>query len=310
VDFKERPLLVLALGGNALSPPLQNSGYELERQIIHDTGKIIDQLIKLGYRLVIVHGNGPQVGRLMSNDPAEGNLDIHIAQTQGELGYLLAAASSELVVPIVTRCIVDSELAPAIKPVGPWRTGPPVPGVPAVFSDKGWRRLVASPRPTEIPELAVIAALSRSHHVIAGGGGGIPMTASGQPVSGVVDKDWIASFLAIRLQAEALIFATDVEYVFENFGQTNQTALPKLTISAAEKLLEGDQIQDGSMAPKLASALDYVRSIGRSARICHLQQIIQALHGDSGTLLAGAIGPQGREADADRKDGQRNDNAG
>ena len=136
------------------------------------------------------------------------------------------------------------------------------------------------------------------------------MTASGQPVTGVVDKDWIASYLAVKLQAEALIFATDVEYVFENFGQSNQTALPKLTVSAAEKLLEGDQIREGSMAPKLASALDYVRSIGRSARICHLQQIIEALRGDSGTLLVGAIGPQGREADANRKDAERNDDAG
>ena len=108
-------------------------------------------------------------------------------------------------------------------------------------------------------------------------------------LTGVVDKDWIASYLAVRLQAETLIFATDVEYVFENFGQINQTALPKLTIPAAEKLLEGDEIQDGSIAPKLASALDYVCKTGRSARICYLQKIIEALRGDSGTLLAGAI---------------------
>lgn len=289
MDFKDRPLLVLALGGNALSPPLQTSGYESERQIIDDTGKVIDQLIELGYRLVVVHGNGPQVGRLMIHDPADGNLDIHIAQTQGELGYLLAAASSELMVAIVTRCIVASEPGPAIKPVGPWRTDSPAADVPTVMSERGWRLLVASPRPTAIPELAVIAALCKSHHVIAGGGGGIPMTASGQPVSAVVDKDWIASYLAVRLQAETLIFATDVACVFENFGQTDQLAVPELTLPAAEKLLAGGEVQDGSMAPKLASALDYVRQTGRPAHICHLEKIIEALRGESGTLLTGAI---------------------
>ena len=289
MDFKDRPLLVLALGGNALSPPLQTSDYESERQIIHDTGKTIDQLIELGYRLVIVHGNGPQVGRLMINDPADGNLDIHIAQTQGELGYLLAAASSKLIVSIVTRCIVASKPAPAIKPVGPWRTDSPPADAPTVFSDKGWRLLVASPRPTEIIELAVIAALSNSHHVIAGGGGGIPVTSSGQPVSGVVDKDWIASYLAIRLQAETLIFATDVEHVFENFGKIDQLPRSELTIAAAEKLLESNEIEDGSMAPKLSGAVDFVRQTGHPARICHLHQIIAALRGESGTLLTGAV---------------------
>ena len=204
--FSERPLLVLALGGNALSPPSKaGDDYPIEREIVNRTAWLLDQLTAAGYRLLIVHGTGPQVGRLLRQDPAHGNLDIHIAQTQGELGYLLAAAMRELAVCVLTRVVVGASPGKPVKPIGPILEVEPQ-NQPAIRVGDGWRLIVPSPRPVEVVEQAAIRALLEQQHVIAGGGGGVPLTASGKVVSGVVDKDWVAALLAIRLDAAPLVF--------------------------------------------------------------------------------------------------------
>ncbi|HEY5645590.1 MAG TPA: hypothetical protein VIS76_06610 [Pseudomonadales bacterium] len=285
-----RPLLVLALGGNALSPPATMSDdYAPERRIIEATGARLRRLADRGYRLLIVHGNGPQVGRLLRQDPAHGNLDVHIAQTQGELGYLLARSVGGSAVCVLTRVVVAEPPGPPVKPIGPVLVQHPAGS--AMRTDGGWRSTVPSPRPLEVLEQPAIAALLESHHVIAGGGGGIPQTRSGQPAAGVVDKDWVAALLAIALDAEHLVFATDVAGVYADPQAPSGMPLASLTLEAARALIAGGVVAPGSMGPKLESAVDFAARTGRAALICALDAVELALVGRAGTRVGQASPP-------------------
>ena len=287
----DRRLVVLALGGNALSPPSGDSTYQAEREIIHRTGEELSALsANADYRLLIVHGNGPQVGRLMREDAAGTNLDIYVAQTQGELGYLLvqalATAGLENCVSIVTRSEVseaDPGLAEPTKAVGPVLPNPP--DGPARQAQSGWRLLVGSPRPRAVLELPAIRTLLETQHVVAGGGGGIPLSAAGKPVAGVVDKDWVAALLAQQLGAEKLVFVTDVAGVYEAFDSPRQRLLPRLDPDTVESLARNGTFGAGSMAPKVDSAVSYTRSTGRTSYITALGAIDAALAGTAGTRI-------------------------
>jgi carbamate kinase len=282
--FGSQPLLVLALGGNALSPPATaGDDYPVEREIVGRTAVLLDTLANAGYRLLIVHGNGPQVGRLLRQDPAHGSLDIHIAQTQGELGYLLESAMREPAVCLLTRVIVHADAGPPVKPIGPvLETRPKEPATP---SGKGWRLIVPSPRPLEVVELPAIEALLERQHVIAAGGGGIPQNESGAVVRGVVDKDWTAALLAIRLDAACLVFATDVTGVFAEPGMQSGAPLASLDLETARSLIQRGVAEPGSMAPKLESAAEFAAATGRSAHICALDDIEGAMAGEAGTRI-------------------------
>ena len=284
-----RPVLVVALGGNALSPPnTTGQHYSAERARAASSGHALARLAERGYRLVVVHGNGPQVGRLMQADrePQLGNLDIHVAQTQGELGYLLMNALEAPAACLVTRVLVGADPGPPLKPIGPILEAPPEETAAAVAVDGGWRRLVASPRPTAVLEMDAIAALLPTHHVIAGGGGGVPMTADGLPVSAVVDKDWVAGLLAVELDAAHLMFATDVDGVYEDFGEARARRHERLSPAQGRRMLEAGMLGAGSMAPKVASALEFVAATGREARICALEDIERAIGSDGvGTVV-------------------------
>jgi carbamate kinase len=282
--FDQRPLLVLALGGNALSPPATAAdGYTVEREIVDRTATLLDRLALDGYRLLIVHGNGPQVGRLLRQDPAHGNLDIHIAQTQGELGYLLVDAMQEPAVCLLTRVIVDADPGPPVKPIGPVLEAEP--DDPAIGSAAGWRLIVPSPRPLEIIEQPAIEALLLRQHVIAGGGGGIPQNEAGQVVRGVVDKDRVAALLGVRMSAAHLVFATDVAGVYGNPGSRSGEPLPSLGPESARELIRNGIAEPGSMAPKLESAVDFAAATGRQAIICSLEEIEAAMTGEAGTRI-------------------------
>jgi carbamate kinase len=284
-SFAERPLLVLALGGNALSPPATvGDDYPVEREIVRRTGVLLDQLTRTGFRLLVVHGNGPQVGRLLRQDPAHGNLDIHIAQTQGELGYLLAAAMHDPAVGVLTRVVVGADPGPPVKPIGPVLETRPK-DEPAIRTGEGWRLIVPSPRPLEVVEQAAIRRLLEEQHVIAGGGGGIPHNDAGEVAHGVVDKDWVAALLAIRLNAAHLVFATDVAGVLAAPEASSAAPLASLDPASARKLIESGVAASGSMAPKLESAIDFAEATGRSALICALDQIAAALAGSAGTRV-------------------------
>lgn len=278
-------LLVIALGGNALSPPAGNQGYATERAAAANAARQLAALAASGHRLLIVHGNGPQVGRLLGSAPDTGNLDIHVAQTQGELGYLLAealeTASGTPTVALVTRALVDPAdpaFAAPTKPIGPLL--PTRPSGAAVQLPGGWRRTVASPHPQAVVEERAIATLLREQHVIAGGGGGIAIarTAQGsQPQAGVIDKDWMAAKLAIALDAQLLVFATNVAGVEDAHGTGQARLRPRLTLAEAQALLAAGGLGAGSMAPKVESAIEFVAATGRPAWILHTDMLAQAL---------------------------------
>jgi carbamate kinase len=286
------PVVVVALGGNALSPAKTGEQhYTVERANATRSGRTLDQLAGRGYRLVVVHGNGPQVGRLMQTDrdPQLHNLDIHVAQTQGELGYLLMSALEAPAACLVTRVVVGADAGPPLKPVGPILHARPGQGIAAVEVDGGWRRLVPSPRPTAVLEMDAIAAMLPTHHVIAGGGGGVPLTDDGSPVSAVVDKDWVASLLAVALDAEHLIFATDVDGVYQRFGEAGARRLDRLSMAEGRRLLQAGMLGAGSMAPKVESALEFAAATGREAHICALGDIERAIGASGvGTVIGQA----------------------
>lgn len=294
-----RRLTVVAVGGNAISAPGGLLSYAEERATIVRAMAEIAELARSGARLLLVHGNGPQVGRLLAapavGDPAQ--LDLHVAQTQGELGYLLAEAldthlGSSSSVAVVTRVLVDPA-DPAFrsptKPVGPVLPEPP-PGVPAepTPDGRGWRRVVASPRPLAVLEEQAIAALCETHHVVAGGGGGVAL--SGEPGArlpqpAVVDKDWIAALLAVALDAARLLYLTDVPHVSDAFASPRRRALRRLTVREARTRLERGEFPPGSMGPKIESALTYVEATGRPAVLTTIGAVAAALRGDAGTTI-------------------------
>ncbi len=279
-------LLVIALGGNALSPPAGDQSYATERAAAHTAARQLAALAANGHRLLVVHGNGPQVGRLLGGETDTGNLDIHVAQTQGELGYLLAEAleqaSGTPAVALVTRALVDPA-DPAFnnptKPIGPLLTTRP--GGAAVQLSGGWRRTVASPHPLAVVEERAIATLLRAQHVIAGGGGGIAISRTDahttQGLAGVIDKDWMAAILAIALDAQRLVFATNVAGVEDAHGTAQARLRPRLSVAEARALLAADGLGAGSMAPKVESALAFVAATGRPALILHSDVLAQAL---------------------------------
>jgi carbamate kinase len=292
-----RPLLVVALGGNAVSPPRGDLGFDLERKLIDRAAAELAELASEA-RLLIVHGNGPQVGRLLRADAAEPeSLDIRVAQTQGELGYLIAEALSRHLgkdgtVAVMTRVLVDANdpaFARPSKPVGAVLETQPR-GVPSVRmpDGNGWRRVVASPRPTAVIEQPAIAALLATHHVIAGGGGGVPLCAGDggrRPQAAVVDKDWVAALLALSLEADKLLFVTDVPCAFDRFGHAEQQLIATMTVEEAERKLAGGVFAPGSMAPKVESAVQFVAATGRPAIIATLGSLAAALRGAAGTTV-------------------------
>lgn len=293
------PLTVVALGGNAISPPRGCMTVAAEREAAFAATAELAALARQGARLLIVHGNGPQVGRLLAAPGLgdAGSLDVHVAQTQGELGYLVANGLDNHLgghhcAALVTRVVV-SESDPAFrcpsKPVGPTLAAPPA-GLPAApVPGGGWRRVVASPRPREVVECEAIAMLLERYHVVAGGGGGIPLVGppgARRPVPAVVDKDWIASLLAIALRAERLIFVTDVDAAYEQFDSRTPRRIDLLSPTAARTRLATGVFGSGSMAPKIESAVDFVEATGRRAVITGPGTIDAALRGVVGTTVA------------------------
>jgi len=294
---EESALTVVALGGNAISPPRGDTSLAAERRAIDLALSEIAASSGRRERLLIVHGNGPQVGRLLAA-PGIGDaesLDVHVAQTQGELGYLLAEGLEKRTgspsVALVTRVIVhgdDPAFRAPTKPVGPVLSERPRDAPAQAAPGGGWRRVVASPRPREVLEESAIVALLRAHHVIAGGGGGVAL--SGEPPNrvicpAVVDKDWVASLLAIRLRATRLLYVTDVSHAFDRFGEYEQRPIRTMTAEQARARLIAGIFAPGSMAPKVASAADYVEATGRRAVIATIGEVAAALAGDCGTRI-------------------------
>lgn len=323
------PIAVLAIGGNSLMRPGQRGGFADQQGNARVTCEGIADVLAAGYRVVLTHGNGPQVGNallrteLSQPELPPVRLDECDAETQGEIGYLLQQTLDNVlaergwnasVVSMVTQVVVDAS-DPAFrkptKPIGPFYAFEEALDRKRKLhwemiedSGRGWRRVVASPRPLEIVELdAVRACLGAGAVVIAAGGGGIPVVRrSGQleGVEAVIDKDRVSGLLASQLGAELFLISTSVDEVYLHYGKHWQRALNRLSVEEARRYLADGQFPPGNMGPKIEAAIRYLEHGGRLVIITSPERIAAALQGAAGTRLTAAsqyaAGPLGRAA--------------
>jgi carbamate kinase len=306
--------VVAALGGNALSPSGGTGSVEEMRAALAGTGAALADLVGSGVSLVLTHGNGPQVGRiLLQQELAAGKvppmpMDVCGAQSQGQLGYLVAQALGDalrardlpaLVLSLVTQVVVDGRDAAfrrPSKPVGPRYDRPTAQRIAhesghvfGVEDDGTWRRVVASPRPLRIVEEEALRALADAGHVVvAAGGGGVPVVDhEGQlhGVEAVVDKDRTAVLLARSVGADRLLILTEVAQVATGWGTPSARSLDTLTVSEARRLLDAGEFPDGSMGPKVEACADFVDGGGGGAVIAALSDAAAAAAGKAGTAF-------------------------
>jgi carbamate kinase len=305
---------VIAIGGNALSPPGERSTIADQfRHTRESLGPIVD-LVLDGWRVVVVHGNGPQVGdELHRNEKARSEvaplpLGVLVAATAGWIGYMLQqslenalrrAGNARDVVTVLTQVEVahdDPALKDPKKFIGHGLSVARArelrnEGHPVKKDAKGnFRRVVGSPKPLSIHELSIIKLLiDRDAVVIACGGGGIPIyrdPALGlEGVDAVVDKDLAAAVLARELGAELFLILTDVDAVYTGWGTDAKRAIDTMTVAEAERLSSEGAFGEGSMGPKVAAATDYVRRTGGRAIITELSKGRAAVQGDGGTEI-------------------------
>ena len=291
--------LVVALGGNAIGGGSYNS--QLEK--VNQTCRHLVKLIKQGHKIIITHGNGPQVGNILlqqkEKQTSEMPLDVCGAMSQAQIGYMfqqaLANALKTLkikkeVVTVITQVLVDKNdmaFKNPTKPIGPFyksmKKG-------CVFVEgKGYRKAVASPIPRQIIELKNIEDLIKHDNiVISCGGGGVPITQTKKGYKGVeavIDKDRCAALLARQLKADMLLILTDVKGAYLNFESTNKQLLRKLSVADARKLLKKGEWPAGSMAPKVEACADFAAKTKKKAVIADLKDIEDAVLGKAGTVI-------------------------
>jgi carbamate kinase len=304
---------VIAVGGNALLEESQRGTWAEQLASARPVAEAVVALHREGHEVVLTHGNGPQVGTLLlqhaMGEPQVPALPLHVldAMTQGELGYLLQTAVGQVDAAVPTAALLtrvrvdpgDPAFDRPTKPIGPfyseqdarrlsrdrgWRVGPD--------ADRGWRCLVASPRPVEIVELEQIRALAAGGVVvIAAGGGGIPVAAGDgalRGVAAVIDKDRCSAELADALNADLLVLLTAVPRVARDFGTRWERPLSHLTPSEARRMLDDGEFAPGSMGPKVESAERFVRDGGRAAVITDARSLLPAIRGEDGTRVADA----------------------
>jgi carbamate kinase len=291
--------IVVAIGGNALIAAGEDDAWERQLGHARDIAEEVVALRRAGHQLVLTHGNGPQVGLLALAVPAL-PLDALTAMTQGQTGYLLETAigSVDPMVPtatLLTRVVVDPAdpaFAAPTKPVGPFYTPDEARRHAlergwAVADDagRGWRRVVASPRPVEVlGAQSVRTLLDAGVLVIAGGGGGVPVDADRAGLPGVVDKDRCSAELALAVGADLLILLTGVPRVAIDYGTRWERELERITVSDAERALAAGEFPPGSMGPKIESARHFVEG-GGSAVITTPGHLRAAVEGDDGTWV-------------------------
>ncbi len=303
---EQKPILLVALGGNALVRKGQQGSIEEQ---FDNLKRPIRQIARLAsdYRVVITHGNGPQVGSLLLQQEACRDvprlpLEILVAQTEGQIGYMIESSLDEALMqmgtvyhPLVTLItyVVVSANDPAFekpdKPIGPAfsREEAQTLPYPTMKTTKGYRRVVASPRPKTIIEKREISKLIQMDFiVICCGGGGIPVIREGRRFSGVdavIDKDLASVKLAQEIEADLFLIATDEQGVFIDYGTPNQRMLTRLTPGQADEFLAAGHFPAGSMGPKVEAAADFVQHTGKRAMITSIDHIEQAVRESKGT---------------------------
>jgi len=304
----ERPILLIALGGNALIQKGQAG--TIEEQF--DNLRIpIKQIAKIAedYRIIITHGNGPQVGNLLLQQECCDTipklpLEILVAQTEGHIGYMIESTLDEelmacgldhkMLVSLITYVVVDkhdSAFKTPTKPIGPGFSAQEASRLdyPTIETPKGYRRLVASPKPITIIEKREIQKLiDMDFIVICCGGGGIPVVREGRAFNGVdavIDKDLASACLGKEVGADIFIMATDVEGAMLNFGTRQQQVLRTVTIEEMAGIIKQGHFSTGSMLPKVQAALEFVRHGGKRAVITSIHSIEAAINGKAGTEI-------------------------
>ncbi len=289
--------VVIALGGNALG---NNPQEQLE--LVKNTAKSIVEMIVQGYQVVVSHGNGPQVGQI--HIKTEYPFPESGAMSQGYIGYhLQQAIKNELlnrgiekeVVSLVTQVLVDKEdeaFRNPTKPVGAFYTEEEIKKTGYEYiedSGRGYRRVVASPKPIKILEIDSIKKMVESGAVvIACGGGGIPVikTENGyEGIAAVIDKDRTTSKLAIDLEAENLFILTAVDRVCINFNKPNQKEIAEMTVEETLQYIKEEHFAKGSMLPKVEAALEFLDKVDGKALITSLENASRALTGETGTII-------------------------
>ncbi len=306
--------LVLALGGNALAPAGERPTIANQFRHTRESLAPVVELARLGWRIAIVHGNGPQVGdSLARNELASAEVEplplgVLVAETAGWIGYmiqqslqnaLVRAGVAREVVTVITQTVVrleDPMLRVPTKPIGhkltpARRQSLEQRGMPVATDGHGnARRLTASPRPTGIVEKDVVRRLVEAGTIcVVAGGGGPPVYADAQlgweGVDAVVDKDRTAAIIATELDADLLLILTDVDAVYRDWGKPTATALRRLTAAEARALVDSEQLGAGSMRPKLEAALSFVERGGARATIAQLRDGPAAMRGETGTTI-------------------------
>ncbi len=312
-------LAVVAIGGHAFIQPGEPGTFEDHVRNARIVAGQLMELLDRGYNLVITHGNGPQVGGLMSRNELTRDkldawpIDALVAQTEGSLGYILQNAMlNELrrrelrryVVTVVTQVLIDGDdprLQRPTKPVGPFlskeeaelrqqrfgwviREDPP----------RGWRRVVSSPRPVKVVQRHMVRdAAQGGDIVIAGGGGGIPIVraASGdyEGVEAVIDKDLTSSVLATDVGADLLIILTAVDGVYLNFRRPDEKRLGAVTLAECARYIADGHFPEGSMGPKIEAVHGFLKRGGRRALITRPDLLDKAMDGSAGTHFVGRI---------------------
>ena len=305
----KKPILLIALGGNALIQKGQTGTADQQFENLSLPMKQIAELSRK-YRLVITHGNGPQVGNLLlqqesCDEVPKMPLEVIGAMTQGQIGYMIESSldtalmeiginGQQYFVTMITYVVVD-ENDPAFrnpnKPIGPFYTEEEASKLSynMVKTDKRYRRVVASPKPLAIVERREIKKLIEMDFiVICCGGGGIPVVRKERRFSGVeavIDKDLASSVLAREINADIFIVASDVEGAAVDWGKPEQRLLRKVALTELKEYVEAGHFPAGSMGPKVDAVVQFVESTGNRGIICNLDDIQKAVQGVAGTEI-------------------------
>ncbi|MEN8222915.1 MAG: carbamate kinase [Acidobacteriota bacterium] len=308
-------LALIAFGGNAMLASGEKGTAKEQYRNAKKAASLMVDIVKKGYELIIVHGNGPQVGNVLLQMEGSATtvppfpLDVCDAMTEGSMGYMLEKAIlNELrkqsidkeVVTLLTQVIVDREdkaFDNPTKPIGPFynkfRAGQLVKEnhwTMVEDAGRGFRRVVPSPKPIDIvPKRAIRGMVEKGIIVVAAGGGGIPvfLNSSGyvEGVEAVIDKDFASSLISKEAGVDLFIILTGVDRVVENFGKPDAVPLKVIDIKKAEKMLEDGQFPPGSMGPKISASIDYIKNGGSEVLITSAEKLRAALIGRSGTRI-------------------------
>jgi carbamate kinase len=307
--MKDKPIILVAFGGNAL---IQKGQKGTAKEQFINLKLPMRQIARLSrdYKIVITHGNGPQVGNLLlqqesCDEVPKMPLEIIGAMTQGQIGYMLESSLDDALmeisingeqnfVTIITYVVVDQNdpgFQNPTKPIGPFYTEEEAQGLPynLAKTDKGFRRVVASPQPLTIVERREIKKLiDLDFIVICCGGGGIPVIRKERKFRGVeavIDKDLASSILAQEIKTDIFMIVSDVKGAGINWGQADQKMLRKTPLTEMEKYVSKGQFPAGSMGPKVEAVMQFTKATGNRSIICHLEDIEKAIAGEAGTEI-------------------------